>query len=80
MGREGDEIGGNAAGAGVVIVSSDWVAADAVGAAVMGFSQGEVGHIALAEQYGFGTAALEHIQIRGASIESVRKPFRRARG
>ena len=79
VGREGDEIHGNAVGTGVIIASRDWVAADAVGAAVMGFAEGEVGHISLAEQYGFGVGTLEHIEIRGASIESVRKPFRWAR-
>jgi uncharacterized protein (DUF362 family) len=78
VGREGDEIGGNSVGAGVIIASRDLVAADAVGAAVMGFSEGEVGHISLAEQHGFGIGTLEHIGVRGASIESVRKPFRRA--
>ena len=79
VGREGDEIHGNSAGAGVIIASNDMVAADAVGAAVMGFSEGEVGHIPLAEQYGFGIGTLECIEVRGASIESVRKPFKRAR-
>jgi len=79
VGREGDEIGGNAVGMGVVIASRDWVAADAVGAAVMGFAEGEVGHILLAEKHGFGVGKLENIDIRGASIESVRRPFRRAR-
>lgn len=79
VGREGDEIGGNPVGAGVVIASRDLVAADSVGAAVMGFSEGEVRHISLAEQYGFGIGNLEHIEVRGASIESVRKSFKRAR-
>jgi len=78
VGREGDEIGGNAVGTGVVIASGDWVAADAVGAAVMDFEEGEVGHILLAEKHGFGVGRLENIEIRGASIESVRRPFRRA--
>ncbi len=79
VGREGDEIGGNSVGAGVVIASSDLVAADAIGAAVMGFSEGEIGHISLAEQHGFGIGTLEHIEIQGASIESVKKYFKRAR-
>ncbi len=79
IGREGDEIGGSSVGAGVIIASRDWIAADAVGAAVMGFSEGEAEHILLAEQYGFGIGTLEHIEVRGASIESVRKPFKRAR-
>jgi uncharacterized protein (DUF362 family) len=79
VGREGDEIHGNSVGVGVIIASKDLVAADAVGAAVMGFSQGEVGHISLAEQYGFGIGTLEHIEVREASIESVKKSFKRAR-
>ena len=78
VGRESDEIHGSPVNTGIVIVSRDRVAADAVGAAVMGFSEGEVGHIPLAEQYGFGVGTLEHIEVRGASIESVRKPFKRA--
>jgi uncharacterized protein (DUF362 family) len=79
VGREGDEIHGSSVGAGVIIASRDLVAADAVGAAAMGFSEGEVGHISLAEEYGFGIGTLEHIEVRGASIESVKKPFKRAR-
>jgi len=79
VGLEGDEIHGNPVGVGVVIASRDWVAADAVGAAVMGFSEGEVEHIPLAEQHGFGTGTLSNIELRGASIESVRKPFKHGR-
>jgi len=79
VGREGDEIGGNAVGVGIIVASRDMVAADAVGAAIMEFSEGEVRHISLAEQYGFGIGVLERIEIRGASIVSVKKPFKRAR-
>ena len=75
IGLEGHEIQGNPVGTGVIIASGDRVAADAVGAAVMGFSEGEVGHIPLAEQYGFGTGTLENIEVRGASIESVMRRF-----
>ncbi len=78
VGHESDEIHGSPVGAGIIIASRDWVAADAVGAAVMGFSEGEVGHIPLAEQYGFGIGTLENIEVQGASIESVKKPFKRA--
>jgi uncharacterized protein (DUF362 family) len=79
VGHEGDEIHGNPVGVGVVIASRDWVAADAVGAAVMGFAEGEVGHITLAEQHGFGIGIRSNIEVRGASIESVMKPFKRGR-
>jgi uncharacterized protein (DUF362 family) len=63
----------------VIIASKDFVAADAVGAAVMGFSEGEVGHISLAEALGLGKAKLNEIEIKGEKIESVKKHFRKAR-
>jgi len=79
VGHEGDEIHGNPVGVGVVIASRDWVAGDAVGAAVMGFTEGEVGHITMAEKHDFGIGTLANIEVRGASIESVMKPFKRGR-
>ncbi len=78
VGHEGGEIIGDPVGSKVIIASKDFVAADAVGAAVMGFSEGEVKHICLAEAFGFGKAKLNDIEIRGERIESVRKHFRRA--
>jgi len=33
----------------------------------------------LAAEYGFGIGTLEHIEACGASIQSVKKPFKRAR-
>ena len=78
VGREGGEIEGDPVGTKVIIASKDFVAADAVGAAVMGFKQDEVEYIRLAQTYGFGNAELENIEIKGASIESVRRPFKRA--
>ncbi|HID57466.1 TPA: DUF362 domain-containing protein [Candidatus Poribacteria bacterium] len=79
VGHEGGEIQGEPVGMKLIIASADFVAADAVGAAVMGFSEGEVVHIALAETMGFGKASLKDIEIRGESIKSVRRAFRRAR-
>lgn len=78
IGMEKDEIHGNPVGMSIVIASRDWVAADSVGAAVMGFSEDEVGHIKLAEEEGFGTGSLRKIKVQGASIESVKRPFKRA--
>jgi uncharacterized protein (DUF362 family) len=78
VGHERGEIMGEPAGAGVMIASRDYVAADAVGAAVMGFSEGEVGHISLAESLGLGIAKLNEIDIRGEKLASVVKHFRRA--
>lgn len=79
VGHEGGEIHGDPAGMELLIASRDPVAADAVGAAVMGFNEREVGHIALAGEMGLGQASLDEIELRGPAMERVRRPFRRAR-
>jgi len=79
VGHERGEIHGDPVGTELVIASRDPVAADAVGAAVMGFQEGEVGHIARAGEMGLGQASLDEIELRGPAIERVRHPFRRAR-
>jgi uncharacterized protein (DUF362 family) len=78
VGHEEGEIIGDPVGSKVIVASKDFVAADAVGAVIMGFSEGEVKHICLAETFGFGKARLNDIEIRGEEIESVRRHFRRA--
>lgn len=78
VGHERHEIYGKSVGMELLIASRDPVAADAVGAAVMGFQEGEVGHIALAGEMGLGKASLDKIEIHGPAIEQVRRPFRRA--
>ena len=62
----------------LLIASRDPVAADAVGAAVMGFDEREVDHIALAGDMGLGQATLDEIELHGPAIEQVRRPFRRS--
>jgi len=79
VGHERGEIHGTPMGMELLIASRDPVAADAVGAAVMGFEEGEVGHIALAGGMGLGQASLDEIELQGPAIERVRRPFRRAR-
>ena len=79
VGHEGGEIHGDPVGTELLIASRDAVAADAVGAIVMGFEEGEVDHIALAGEMGLGQASLDGIELRGPVIERVRHPFRRAR-
>jgi len=78
VGHERGEIHGDPVGMQLLIASPDPVAADAVGAAVMGFEEGEVGHIALAGKLGLGCASLEDIEISGPAIEQVRRRFRRS--
>jgi len=77
VGHERGEIHGHAVGMELLIASRDPVAADAVGAGVMGFEEGEVGHIALAGEMGLGQASLDEIELRGPAIDRVRHPFRR---
>lgn len=62
----------------LIIASTDPVAVDAVGAAVMGVSPLEVKHLLLSEKKGLGTCDLEKIEIVGESIERVKRKFRRS--
>jgi len=78
VGHEGGEIHGDPVGTELLIASRDLVAADAVGARVMGFEEGEVLHITLAGELGLGKASWNEIELHGPAIEQVRRPFRRA--
>jgi len=64
----------------VVIASSDPVAADTVGSAVMGFNPMDIEYLYYAKQKGFGTNNLDEIEIVGNPIENVRRKFNRAYG
>ena len=63
---------------GLVIASTDPVAADAVGALVMGIDPREVKHLVLAERKGLGTLRLEDIEIVGEPVDRVARKFRRS--
>jgi len=63
---------------GLVIASTDPVAADAVGALVMGIDPREVRHLVLAERKGLGTLRLDDIEVVGEPIERVARKFRRS--
>ena len=71
----GDDITHN-----VVVASSDPVAADAVGSAVMGFNPLDLDYLYYAAQKGFGTFNMDEINIAGNTIENVRRKFKRAAG
>ncbi|MCX8205525.1 MAG: DUF362 domain-containing protein [Candidatus Nezhaarchaeota archaeon] len=62
----------------VVIASTDPVAADAVGALVMGIRPEEVKHLVLAERKGLGTLRLEEVEVVGEPVEKVARRFRRS--
>jgi uncharacterized protein (DUF362 family) len=71
---------------GLIVAGWNALATDAVAAAIMGFDphaphftapfETRENHLLLAEQAGVGTADLSRIEVRGASIASVRTPFR----
>jgi uncharacterized protein (DUF362 family) len=71
---------------GVIVAGLSPLATDAVCAAVMGFDpraphytapfETRENHLLIAEQAGLGTADLGRIEVRGATIASVRTPFR----
>lgn len=75
VGRNWGEIHGEPVGMGLMLAGLDPVATDTVGAAVMGMEG--VPHILRAAEHGFGVAALEDIDVRGESVDSLRRPFRR---
>jgi len=73
---------------GVIVAGFNALATDTVCASVMGFDpraahgsapfETRENHLLLAEQAGLGTTDLSRIEVRGASIASVRTPFRSA--
>jgi uncharacterized protein (DUF362 family) len=74
---EGHETSGTPVKMNLVIAGTDPVAADAVGAAVMGISPTDVRHLVLAEKQGLGTCNLEKITVLGEPIEKVSRKFSR---
>lgn len=63
---------------GVVVTSKDIIAADAVGAVIMGLDPFEVPTTQVGVRYGLGTADLSNIRIIGETVENVKKHFKRA--
>jgi hypothetical protein len=62
----------------LLVFSSDVVAADAVVSAILGYQPDEITETRLAGVLGLGTSDLGDIEIKGASIASVRRIFKRA--
>jgi len=75
---EGHESSGNPVGMNLVIVGTDPVAVDAVGASVMGLEPTNVKHLVLAEKKGLGACNLNQINILGEPIEKVKRKFKRS--
>lgn len=53
---------------GLIIISNDCVAADAVCTSVMGINVNKVEHVVLSEKAGLGNASLDNIEILGENI------------
>ncbi len=62
---------------GLIVGSFDTLAADAVAASIMGYSNEEVPYLQVAEEQGLGTADLKKIEIVGEDLGKVRRPFTR---
>jgi len=61
---------------GLIMASSDFVAADSVCARVMGFNPEKIEHIRLAEEEGLGIFGVENIEIRGERLQDWTDKFR----
>ncbi|MFC1717503.1 DUF362 domain-containing protein [Candidatus Poribacteria bacterium] len=76
IGMEGSgPVSGDEKPLGVAIVSTDFVAADAVCAKTMGFEPMDISYLNYAHEQGLGTAVLDDIEIVGSSIEDVVSEF-----
>lgn len=64
----------------IVIATSDPVAADSVGSAIMGFNPMDLDYLHYAAKKGFGTYKLDEIEVIGNPIERVKRRFRRGGG
>ncbi len=59
---------------GVLLASTDGVALDVVGAAIMGFDPEEIDTTRIASERGLGVGRLQQIQLLGAQLDSLRLP------
>ncbi len=74
IGMEGNgPIGGDGVAMNFALASTDFVAADAVAAKIMGFEPLEIGYIYYGDKLGLGVGDMAKIQIVGADIKSVIK-------
>ena len=78
VGMEGNgPIGGDEVPLHVAIASTDFIAADAVAAKIMGFEPlEEVGYIYYGNELGLGVGDMKKIQVLGADMESVSRKFK----
>src|SRR4030042_1064862 len=61
---------------GLIIISNNCVAADAVCTRIMGLDPADVEHIMLAQKAGFGTAKMDEIEVIGEKLENLIGKFK----
>jgi uncharacterized protein (DUF362 family) len=72
---EGDgPLGGSIVPMNLIIAGTSPLAADMVGATVMGFDAAEIPTFQVAQQVGLGPTSLEEIEIRGVGLQDARRP------
>jgi uncharacterized protein (DUF362 family) len=71
-------IAGHTFETGLTIASQDPLAADVVGAQILGFDVQGVRHLWEAARLGIGESAMEKIEIRGVGLEKAIEIFRKA--
>jgi uncharacterized protein (DUF362 family) len=77
IGSERHETSGSPVQTDVIVAGADPVATDAVGAMVMGIDPKRVKHLRLCSRRGLGEHRPDHIDLVGAPLNQVRKPYRR---
>ncbi len=60
---------------GIAVASTDFIAADSIGARIMGFDPEEVGYLHHSMAYGLGEGAMDRIRILGDRLEECVRPF-----
>jgi uncharacterized protein (DUF362 family) len=60
---------------GLALASTDFIAADSVGARIMGFDPAEVGYLHHAGAHGLGEVSLDRIRILGERLQDCIRPF-----
>jgi len=80
IGAERHENAGSPVKTDVIVAGLDPVATDAVGAMVMSIDPTHVEHLRLCHQRGLGELRPDHINLAGAPLAKVRKPYRKPSG
>lgn len=77
QGMEGNgPVGGTPVDHRIAVASTDWVAADSVGAQLMGFDARKVGYLVFCAQAGMGQIDLDRMEILGASVPEVARTYK----